>query len=446
MPTTAVLNGSIVLISNIAPNHTITLESNGAVQRQMEVFDNGTLVKPNKPLYISSITAVSIQVVGGDKVIINDSNGMPFAQEAAVTLYGSGANSMTLEGSRAISGNETYVAGGASYTPGTISVDNISFQLTSAIASVTDLFQITGLLDVQTSGTNVVLSGSNGTTQTLSGMGFGGGDTLTYANKDIVQLDAYAVNANVSLNATARASLEQYFTVELHGAGDTTVIAATPSQVLTYVFSIAAPVANQASVYLEANAGPVAVFGNSSTQLVMGRLTNGEFSTHGIQNTVSVSGVGLLFLSDSANVSTPENVTVTESTIAGTGLFGNNGVKLFYSNVGTVSMVTGQDGAEYVVEGSHSGAKFTSHIDITFFSTVLDNVPYRANVFVDSGSQLQLELFNNTKQQAELDIHTDGDAGLPGTLDGTVDVTFPGVPNSETQIEYNNFDLVFAQG
>ena len=79
VPTTAILNGSILTI-NIPQNQAVVLESNGASQRQMEVFDNGTLLKFNQALNISAITAVNITVAGGDNVFIDDSNGMPFAQ------------------------------------------------------------------------------------------------------------------------------------------------------------------------------------------------------------------------------------------------------------------------------------------------------------------------------------------------------------------------------
>ncbi len=447
--TTVTLSGSTALISNMAQGHAITLESTGFFNgfRGLEVFDNGTLVNNPARFSIDAIKTVNIQASGGDNVLVNDSNGMPFAQGTSISLFGGGANELTLFGSRGIAGNETYVAGGASFTPGEVLVDNLTFTLHNAIASVNDFFQITGTLDVQTSGTSVVLSGSSGVTQTLSGMGFGGGDTLTYANKPTVVLEEYAANANVLLNAAAPDALEQFFEVNLHGAGDSTVIATTPSRVVTDVLTTVAPVANQASVYLRGNRDTVSVQGNSSTFLSVGQpLSNGEFSTKGIQSSVVVSGVGSLFLSDSGNVSTPENVTVTQSTISGTGLFGNNGATLFYFNVGTVNLVTGQDGADYAVEASHPGTQFTSRINITYFSTTLANVPIRADVFVDSGSRLNLQLFNDTKQDAELDIHTDGIASLPGTLNGTVDVSFPGVPNSLSQIAYEGFDLVFAQG
>jgi hypothetical protein len=448
--TTVTLSGSTALISNMAQGHAITLESTGFFNgfRGLEVFDNGTLVNNPKLFSIDAIKTVNIQASGGDNVLVNDSNGMPFAQHTSISLFGSGANALTLAGSRGIAGNETYVAGGASFTPGEVLVDNLTFTLHNAIAWVNDFFQITGTLDVQTSGSNVVLSGSSGVTQMLSGMGFGGGDTLTYANKPTVVLDEYGANANVLLAATVPAVSENLFTVQMHGAGDSTTIAATPSNVFTEVRAEIAPVANQASVYLRGNAGGVAVTGNSSTFLSVGQpLTNGLFSTKGIQANVTAVGVGTMFLSDSGNVSTQENVTVTESTISGFGLFGNNGVKLFYQNVGTVNLVTGQDGADYTVAGSHKGAKFASKINLTYFSTLLANVPIRADVYVDSGSQLNLQLYNLTTQQGTvLDVHTTGNPSLPGTPSGTVYVSFPGVPNSLSQIGYHNFSLVFAQG
>jgi hypothetical protein len=432
---------STLVINNIGQNHSITLKSNGS--RGLEIYDNTTLINKNNLFDIGSINAVNITLAGNDNLFVDDSNGMPFTQGATITLLGSGTNDLYLEGSRAISGSETYVAGGASFSPGMVLVDNLTFVLTSAITSVTDKFQITGVLDVQTSGTFVRLFGSNGSTQTLTGMGFGGGDTLTYALKNTVELEEYAVNATIDLYATAPAALEQFFGVFMHGAGESTIIRTTPSHVLTDVISSVAPVASPASVLLWANAGPVSVIGNSSTVLSVGQpLSNGQFSTKGIQANVTAFGVGNLYLSNSGNISSLENVRVTESTVSGTGLFGNNGVTLFYSNVGTFDLFTGQDTDEYTVAASHPGAQFTTWIIITDCSTQF----FRADVFVDSGSHLNLSLSNDTTQPAaELFIHpSGGTAALPGTLDGTVFVFFGGVLGS--QVDYLGFTLVAVQG
>jgi hypothetical protein len=444
--TTASLSGSILLINNLAQNHVLTLEevqsSNGF--RGLEVFDNNTLVANPNTLNISAITSVNIHVAGGDQVLVNDSFGMPFAQGTTVTLFGSGAaNSLTLTGSRAVSGNETYVAGGASYTPGTIFLDNLKFQLDSSIASVNDFIQLTGTLDVQTSGTSVVLTGSNAVTQTLSGMGFGGGDTLNYSNQATVQLDEYAANASVSLNAIEPDALGNVFMAYLHGTGDKTTVLNTPANEYTTVYTTAAPVPHQASVSVQGNSGPVYVEVNASTQVSVGRpLSNGLFSTKGIQSTVYVAGAASLFVSDSGNTSAPENVTVTESTITGVGLFANSSVTLAYYDVGTLNLVSGQRADSYTVAGSWSGAEFTSKINITDFS----QDRFQAYAVVDSSSHLNLQLSNITTQPAaSLDvISADGSVGLPGTKSGTVDVYFAGVLGS--QIAYSNFDLVYAQG
>jgi hypothetical protein len=237
--------------------------------------------------------------------------------------------------------------------------------------------------------------------------------------------------------------LQQFFGVVMHGAGDSTVINTTPSHVLTDVITNVAPVANSASVFLRSNAGPVSVIGTSSTFLSVGQpLSNGQFSTKGIQANVAVSGVGNLFLSDSGNTASPENVKVTESTISGLGLFGSNGVTLSYGNVGTLNLVTGQTSAAYTIAGTHSGAKFTSRINITDFSTQF----FVADVFVDSGSHLSLSLSHTTKQPAaELFVHpSGGTATLPGTLDGIVNVFFGGLLGS--QVTYRGFTLVAVRG
>src|SRR5207302_1934083 len=88
---------------------------------------------------------------------------------------------------------------------------------------------------------------------------------------------------------------------------------------------------------------------------------------------------------------TRENVTVTESTISGTGLFGNDAVKLTYSNTAVVGILTGQLADTYSVVGSKPGALFRSNITIADFSTVAIHV----FVAVDSGSLLNPILFND---------------------------------------------------
>jgi hypothetical protein len=160
-----------------------------------------------------------------------------------------------------------------------LSVDNLNFKIYSAITTVDDYLQITGgNLNIGTSGTNVTLSsGSNGVyvppgvvAQTLTGLGAGGGSTYTFANKSETFLTEIAANAFVNLNSTAPGTAE--FCVD--GTPTTTV-----------------------NIY----------------------------SPQAIQTNVSVQGAATLWMYAN-NVSTPQNVTVTQNTISGTGLFGNNGV------------------------------------------------------------------------------------------------------------------------
>jgi hypothetical protein len=337
---TAKQTGSILSII-VDPDETMTLRSDGA--SHIVVTDN-TL---SKKFTISSINSVSIGVQTGyaaDIVEIDDSNGMPFFPGTTITLYGngsgSGQNFLNLGGSRVVSGGETYVAGGAPSTPGVITMDNLKFQFDRSIAGVWDSIPITGTLDVQTSGTNVQLNSYGpGQLQYLGGLGSGGGGNLSYSSKSSVQLEDYAVNANITLNAAAAAPGEQSFEVNMHGAGDTTTIAATPSNVRTDVVTYIAPVANQASVNLQANAGPVDIGGNSSTHVFIGQpLGNGLFSTRGIQANVTVAGAASLVVSDTGSL-VLGTVTLTPSTISSKGLFGidslfgNTGVSVSYSNV-----------------------------------------------------------------------------------------------------------------
>src|SRR6516165_1257390 len=76
-------------IGGMADNHRIVIQSDGA--RHLEVFDNNVLVNNPSFFDIGSINLVTITVSSGDTVVVSDSNGMPFAQGAAINLYGNGA-------------------------------------------------------------------------------------------------------------------------------------------------------------------------------------------------------------------------------------------------------------------------------------------------------------------------------------------------------------------
>lgn len=438
VPTTASLsgNGAILTISNVGPEG-ITLRCNPSNNNEVEVFDDNSatpLFQDNKQL----INTVNIRLSSNSAVDIDDSNGMPFAQKALVTLSGSGTgNLLELGGSRTISGNELYVAGAAPSSGGELMVDNINFQIGPAISTVRDAFPITGTDDVQTSGTNVVLQGDD---PKLTGLGFGAGGSLFADDKPEVELEEYAAGATIRLNELVG---NPVFAVNMHGSGDSTIIVGTPQTVLTEVQTNVAPVANPASVILEANAGPVVVNGNPFTQLTIGqKLSNGLFSTQGIQSNVTVQGLASLSVLDNGNVSTAQNVNVTEKSISGTGLFGKSSAVLSYGGVRNLTIDSGQLADQYTVESSQPELDFLSKITITDFSTT----SFRADVFVDRYSGLNLSLFNaQPLSVAELFIHTEAGESVsdPGPQQGVVDVVF-GIYSS--QVFYDGFTPVVVQG
>jgi hypothetical protein len=441
VPTSVSLTSGVLNIYNVAPGHAIELACNANNNNEIEVYDisNSAAVvfQANK----QTINTINIRLGSNGGLSIDDSNGMPFAANTLVSISGSGTgNALGIGGSRTVTGNETYVPGSGS-SAAKLSVDNSTIDFTSTINAFTDFLPITGTDDVQASGTNVVLGKFSGT---LTGLSTGaGGSLLNFANKPTVQLDENAANATIHLNGVAENS-QSLFEVNLHGAGDSTIIAATPVGVVTEVQTDIAPVANSASVILDANTGPVVVNGNSSTALRIGQqLSNGLFSTQGIQGNVTVQGAGSLSLLDNGNNSTAQNVTVTEKSVSGTGLFGNNNVVLSYGGVTNLSIDSGQLADQYTVEGSGPYVEFSTKISLTDSS----NTSFRADVYAGIFNDLNLSLFNTTPvAAAQLFIHTISSQTVsnPTPLQGVVDVTFAGVFTD--QISYDGFTPVVVQG
>jgi hypothetical protein len=449
--TTAILSGSTLSIGNIAPNHTVELESTGFSNgfRGLEVFDNGALVANPNHLNISSITAVNIQVAGGNPVVVNDSNGMPFAAGTSVDVNGTGTNNVVfLEGSRTVSGNETYVAGSISTlhvggrsiiqnTPATISLDNnITFVLSSAVASVNDSIPITGVLDVHTSGTQVQLASHGpGGDQYLSGLGNGAGSMLAYECKPAVYLETSAPNASIFLDAPDAAVGESSFTVEMHAAAETTTLDETPKNVQTV--ALVDPYATKANVAVWGNFGPVFIAGNSSTGVNVGFPSSTGPVTRGIEANVTVDGASSLVVNNIGDVSTDENVTVTEHTIGGTGLFGSPGVTLSYGGVGQIDLLTGTLTDGFTVAPSSPNAVFTSSISISSDSVKA----FQVTVDVNAPSHLNLTLGDLHADIGVLVVNTSGRLALPGTFpNGTIDVSFAG--QAPSVISYSGFDKV----
>jgi hypothetical protein len=158
-----------------------------------------------------------------------------------------------------------------------------------------------------------------------------------------------------------------------------------------------------------------------------GRAEKGQKSslTQGIQANVEVLGVGTLTLSDIGSGAT-QVVTVTQSTIGGTGLFGNNSAFVSYLEVGTLTLQTGHGEDQYDVHGSFPDAVFTTPIVIDDFS----KVGFIANVGVDPDNHLNLRIFNEDAQiSAQLFLGT-GDGTVSNTNAGggteVIEVNFPG--------------------
>jgi hypothetical protein len=304
---------------------------------------------------------------------------------------------------------------------------------TSAIGSVTDLAKTTTSLVAESFGSSVTLSGTNGVTQKLSGLSDGGaGDTLTFSNKDVVELEMLSDNATVTLNATAAAAGEQTFDVSLQGSDQLVSINATPKTMTTKVTT-----ANAATVNLFANSGPVSIQGDpTATHVTLGQGTGSTSVTSGIKANVSVEGVKTLIISDADNTTTRENVTVTESTIKGTGLFGNSSVEVTFSKVQNLDINTGALASglpeAYTIEGSH----FTTAIDILDGAKVWLNV----QVNLTASSDLNLNVQNGEGEPvgtAAVDVDAPGATfDLTQNSAGSSDTVTFGKPNTTSTIDF----------
>jgi hypothetical protein len=454
--TTASQNGSTLTII-AAPGQITYLQSDGA--GHIDVNAIGERAQFN----ISSINTVNITGLGnqGDtsNVQIDDSKGMPFAPGTTISLSGSGTaptNVLTLDGSLTLSGNETYVPGSIVHlsspgglsifinTPATLSLNNLNlkFVLNSSFGGeITDNLPITGTLDVQTSGTQVQLNSYGpGGDQYFSGLGNGAGSGLAYSGKPSVTLDTFAPNASIFLDAPDAAVGESYFTVNMHAASETTTLDQTPKNVVTVVN--VDPPATNARVALWGNFGPVIIDGDSTTGVNIGYPLNSTGPiTSGIEANVTVEGGEFLVVNDGGNVSTFEQVRVTEQTISGSGLFGSSNVTLEYGGINEINIVTGQLANGYTVAPSSPNAVFNSILNIDSNSYMA----FHVNVSVNSASHLNLTLFNGKPQQdhAVLDVtSTGGSLDFSNTFpNGTVDAFFAGQATS--QIFYNGFENVF---
>ena len=422
--TTATLSGSALSISNVASDHTITLALSN--QGLLEVFDNTAVVNVNHLFKISSIKTVDITASTGDQVSIDDALGMPLAQGTVVSLNGTGTDSLTLTGDLLISGNETFQPGvntSGSSLKGELSVDDLEFELGGSYTTVNDFFRIGGSLDVSTSSKQVALS-SGASLQTLTGLGNAGGGTLSYDAKPAVELDENAAGATVVLGATAAASGESLFSVHLNGGGDLGIIQATPSSVSTVVSSVAAPGPNLTTVNLLANAGMVSIEGSRLTDVQIG-----VTSTQGVLANVSVTGAESLTLSDDAS-QTAQNVTVTQDSIGGTGLFGNNSAVVSYQlpTGSSVTINTGEGADQYSVRGTSVTSRFNSEININDFSQSRAGFIGTVNLEPDNGLSLRVTNEHPTLPAELFFFSGDGTVSINRPVSGVEEITvnYPG--------------------
>jgi hypothetical protein len=433
---------------------TILLQVDSVNPSKLDVKDNSTLLGQ---FSIGSINTVNVQVAGNDAIKVDDSNGFPFAPGTSVALFGSGANnSLNLLGSRAIAGGELFDAG-TSTQNGLLSLAGSTFHFTDAIAKVTDDLADTGSLQVQTTAPAVSLVGGNGATETLKGLAGagGGGNILTFRGKANVDLQLRGDNETADLNATAAAQGLQSFTVEQLGKNDTVNVNATPSFAgIPLGGTFIDNPGPQDQVSLRANSGTVNIFGTSTTTVVLGS-NDTDFSksvTSAINGLVSVHNVGALNIEDGGNVKTQEHVTVTESSITGTGLFGTNG-SVQYSSLTPGLLVpqifTGQLANTYTVTTSGPGASFNE--DKGHFMLISDRSSTGGlNVQVDANPLTDLSLSVVSKSPATSSLFISAAPGAdfnPFILpkpSGFEDLTFPaGPPGSKaTLVSYSGFDTV----
>jgi hypothetical protein len=444
MPSTATLSlGTLYL--NLSQDSSVELyELNPTGNRQLALYDMGTPV-PTFP--IDSIQAVDITLNGQDHVYVNDGDGMPFNSGTTISLHGTGSNnSLTLSGTRTVTGEEKYLSQDGNGN-GAILLDNLTFKFDSSVSAVTDLVPINGVYDVETSGhlvglhsSSSVLFGTSYRTQTFTGLAATGGDTLNFADKPTIRLNENASAAIVDVDAIRTAAGEQFGIFQMWGAYDNMIVALAPPGILT---SVVAVNSNQTED-LHDSLGPVLLSGNSTTDVIIGRPAGGgEYSTHSILANVGVSGARSLEIADNANTLFPEIVQVTESSVAGTGLFGSNTARLTYGGVEFLTLMTGQDSAVYNVGVSQAGAEFSTQINIVDFSAV----NLKVNVDVADHDHLNLQLYNsNPNRAAELFVYVPSTVNVSGGANGTGDlkVTFP--DGSASQIGYQNYEQVEVIG
>jgi hypothetical protein len=420
VPASAILNGSVLSIvadpGTATAAKTISVQTDATNPAKLDVKENGTLLGQ---FSIAAINFVNLQMKGNDIVSVNDSNGFPFAAGTEVQLFqlnsNVGSDKLTIVGSRAISGNEVFVAGTPS-RDGTLALAGTTFTLNGGVvASVSDeVANTSGSVFVQTVAPSVNVTGTGGVTETISGLaGSNGGNVFTFAGKSTVLLQLRGNSQTATLNATAAAQGLKNFFVQQFAANDTTRINATPGSVTTLIGDSGA----SDQVDLRANAGAVSIGGNATTTVILGSNdTNLSASvTAGIDAPVSVDidNGGLFEIADGGNVTTQEHVTLTEFSITGTGLFGLHGSVQYRSDFGvplTPQIFTGRLANAYTVTTSAPTASY--HAAGRFISILDNSTTAGLSVTVDVTAFTDLDLVVQSKDPAVSSLFF---AAPPGT-------------------------------
>jgi hypothetical protein len=197
----------------------------------------------------------------------------------------------------------------------------------------------------------------------------------------------------------------------------------------------------QDRVNVRGNSGSVSILGGSFPAVVTlgsDATDAGKSVTSGIDSDVFVFNEAELQILDGGNVTTNEQMTVTESTISGSGMFGNNSVAVHYVNT-LPFILTGQLANSYTVASSLPGARFREPI---FIRDEFSSAGLSVKVSVDSGSGLSLSLFNKNPATGSLFISAVSgtfNPFTPTTPNGTETVTFTGLTST---IGYTGFDSV----
>jgi hypothetical protein len=440
VPSTATLSGTTLNV-NASPGiftlrselvRQILLEADATNHAKLDVYDGNTLLGQ---FPFASIQSVNVNVAGVDNITFDNSNGLPFAGSGTVTVQGSGGfNSLTVKGSQPAFGSEFYSAGDSNNL-GSLGGTGPGYFFSSAVGVVEDLLPDSGTLTVEAKGqsASINFTGSSSLDELTGLANGGGGGALLFAGKRFVELSD--LGGTINLNATAADPALQSLGIQMNG---TLNINATPTTVFTTVLTSSG---EHNRVNLLANSGPVNIIGDPTSIVDVGSNSSSfsESVTSGINADVSVSQSGFLWIADAGNTTTQENMRITESTISGSGMFGNSKVVFTYRD--TIPLIfTGRLANTYIVAPSSSEAHFNDRIVI---DDAFSNAGMTVLVEVDSFSGLDLHLINANPAAGQLIVLAPGahfNPASPTTPNGTETMSFSGGLTSD--VVYQGFDSI----